>query len=157
MAEPYDEARDAGGRPRPHYRGLLEHLEDADLRALAAGVHDAVEARRMAYGPGGAEEFVLDPVPRVLPADEWERLAAGLAQRLRALNAFLADVHGPRRLIEDGVVPARVLDSAYAEPDAVGLPVRGAWCAVAGPDVVRGPDGDLLVLEDNLRLPSGLG
>ncbi len=157
MSRPYDEARDASGEARAHYRELLAHLEDADLRSLAEGVHRAVEARRMAYGPGGAEEFVLDPVPRVHTAAEWEQLAAGLGQRMRALNAFLADVHGPRRLIEDGVVPARVLDSAYAEPEAAGLPVRGAWCAVAGPDLVRGADGRLLVLEDNLRLPSGLG
>jgi carboxylate-amine ligase len=157
MAEPYDEARDASGEPREHYRELLAHLEGADLRALAEGVHHAVEARRMAYGPGGAEEFVLDPVPRVHTAAEWAQLAAGLAQRLRALNAFLADVHGPQRLLREGVVPARVLDSAFAEPDAVGLPVRGAPCAVAGPDLVRDADGRLLVLEDNLRLPSGLG
>jgi uncharacterized circularly permuted ATP-grasp superfamily protein len=94
----------------------------------------------------------------VIPGDEWSRLSAGLAQRVCALDRFVADAYGERRVVAEGVIPARVLDTAaVAEPSAAGArPAGDAWIGVAGIDVVRAPDGAWLVLEDNLRTPSGI-
>ena len=98
----------------------------------------------------------MDPVPRVIDAAEWAAASAGLAQRARALAAFVADVYGERRAVAAGVVPERVIESAaYHEPDAAGLEVRAAGF-FAGLDLVRGDDGELRVLEDNARTPSGI-
>ena len=107
---------------------------------------------------GGEAEFNLDPVPRVLGAGEWERLEAGLAQRVRALNAFVADAYGPRRAVAEGVLPERVItDAPGYEPQMAGSrPPGDLWVGVAGLDLVRDAHGELLVLEDNLTTPSGL-
>jgi carboxylate-amine ligase len=107
---------------------------------------------------GGGEPFRVDPVPRVLSAEEWEPVAAGLAQRVRALDAFVADVYGRQSIIREDVVPARVVGSApYHEPvmQQAGHGDR-RFVAVAGLDLVRGPDGAFRVIEDNVRTPSGI-
>ena len=102
------------------------------------------------------ETFYFDPVPRVISAAEWEPLAAGLGQRVRALDRWCADVYGERRIVRDGVVPARVIETTdRLEPELQGVD-KPQWVGVAGLDVVRAPDGRFLVLEDNLRTPSGL-
>jgi uncharacterized circularly permuted ATP-grasp superfamily protein len=105
----------------------------------------------------GDERFVIDPVPRVISAEDWARLERGLAQRVRALNAFVADVYGERRIVGDGVVPERVVETApYFEPMMDGLrPPHDIWVGLAGPDVVRTAAGEFQVLEDNVRSPSG--
>jgi uncharacterized circularly permuted ATP-grasp superfamily protein len=98
----------------------------------------------------------LDPVPRVIAAADWERLSAGLIQRVRALDAWCADVYGERRIVRDGVVPERVIETIDTlEPSLRGLTLP-RWVGIAGLDVVRAPDGRFLVLEDNLRTPSGM-
>ena len=101
--------------------------------------------------------FPLDVVPRVVPGAEWERLEAGLAQRVTALNAFVADAYGARRIVQAGVVPARVIETAeHYEPGMRGVePPSGLWVGIAGLDLVREPGGEFLVLEDNLMTPSG--
>lgn len=101
--------------------------------------------------------FPLDVVPRVLPAAEWERLEAALAQRVTALNAFVADAYGARRIVQAGVVPARVIETAeHYEPGMRGVESPGGlWVGIAGLDLVRDPSGQFLVLEDNLMTPSG--
>jgi carboxylate-amine ligase len=101
--------------------------------------------------------LVVDPVPRILRGAEWEALEAGLAQRARALNTFVADAHGERRMAAAGRIPERVIETAgCGEPDMCGLehPVA-VHGGVIGFDVVRDGDGVLRVLEDNLRTPSG--
>jgi uncharacterized circularly permuted ATP-grasp superfamily protein len=104
----------------------------------------------------GGGDFHLDAVPRVIEAGEWERLAAGLIQRVRALDAWCADVYGERRIVRDGVVPTRVIETIDTyEPGMQGR-TRDRWISIAGLDVVRAPDGRFLVLEDNLRTPSGM-
>jgi uncharacterized circularly permuted ATP-grasp superfamily protein len=116
--------------------------EDACARVEQAGL--------LRRGP-----FPLDVVPRVLPADEWERLEAGLAQRVTALNAFVADAYGARRIVQAGVVPARVIETAeHYEPGMRGVELA-VWVGIAGLDLVREPSGEFLVLEDNLMTPSG--
>ena len=90
-------------------------------------------------------------MPRVISATEWEPLAAGLGQRVRALDRWCADVYGERRIVRDGVVPARVIETTDTlEPELRGVE-KPLWVGVAGLDVVRAPDGRFLVLEDNLR------
>ena len=125
---------------------------------LSRRVNAVLEERGVRFGGAGGHAFRADPVPRLLDAEEWELLSAGLAQRIRALDAFVADVYAERRCVTDGVVPASVLDATPClEPDLRGsAPVAGAWISVAGFDVVRDESGTLLVLEDNVRTPSGM-
>ena len=110
----------------------------------------------MTFGADGDERFHFDPVPRVISAAEWEPLAAGLAQRVRALDRWCADVYGERadRARRRGA-GARDGDDRHARARAAGLELP-LWVGVAGLDVVRAPDGRFLVLEDNLRTPSGI-
>lgn len=155
----YDEAFEESGTPRAAYRRLMGALGELDLGELATSVSAEVERLEVSFGSGASEEpFHLDPVPRVMDAAEWELLEGGLAQRVRALSAFTADVYGRRAIVAAGVVPERAIEtSVYFEPWMIGVEVP-AWhyTAVAGMDLVRGADGLLAVLEDNLRTPSGL-
>lgn len=147
-----DEAVAPDGARRPHYAPLLDALAARPLDLLGADLAAAADREQVLHG-----DHVLhfDPVPRVLDGDEWARLAAGLEQRTRALEAFVADAHGPRRAVAAQVVPADVLDSCiHLEPEVAGLTPPARWIAVAGPDVIRHPDGDLVVLEDNVRTPT---
>ena len=153
----YDEALDPDGAPRAAGGAGLGLLRP-DLPALAAGVRDALTERGVSFrSAGGAAEFQVDPVPRVLGAGEWAALEAGLIQRVRALDAFVADAYGPQRAFAEGVVPQRLLATSEGhEPAMHGLrPPGGVWVGIAGLDLVRDAAGELLVLEDNLRTPSG--
>ena len=155
----YDEAFEAPRVPRAHYRELLTLLAGLDLSALAAAVSAGVDELGVSFGSGAtAEPFHVDPVPRVMDAAEWDLVERGLAQRVRALNAFTADVYGERAIVTAGVVPERAIEtSVYFEPWMIGVDVPAwSYTAVAGMDLVRGTDGLLAVLEDNLRTPSGL-
>ena len=154
--ENWDEAVE-GARPRPGYEAVMAGLAQADLAGLREGVKQRLAERGVSFSSeAGPEEFQVDPVPRVIRAEEWRRVSAGLAQRARALGAYVADVYADRKIVEAGVVPARVIDSAdHHEPWICGVGVYPAAC-VAGLDLVRGADGVLRVLEDNFRTPSGL-
>jgi uncharacterized circularly permuted ATP-grasp superfamily protein len=155
----YDEAFAPGGIPRPHYAPILKSVAGRDLAALNAAVRGDLERGGVRFGGvGGFTPFHVDAIPRILPAAEWRELAAALAQRTRALNAFVADVYGPREIVAAGVVPEHVIDTAtHLEPLAAEFPPAPAPpVLVAGLDVVREPGGDFLVLEDNVRTPSGL-
>lgn len=154
----YDEGFSAAGVVRPFARAGL----DAVLRAGSSDLPGAVSRtlRRAGVRFSSVEgdlEFYVDPVPRVITAAEWEPVKRGLAQRVRALNAFVADVYGPQRIVAEGVVPASVLQSAdYFEESMRGVtPPGNVWIGVAGLDLVRDADGSWLVLEDNVRTPSG--
>jgi uncharacterized circularly permuted ATP-grasp superfamily protein len=159
VAEPayYDEVFGDDGAPRPHYRGAMEALGVADLAELTEELRAEVRERGVRYGETGPGEFVVDAVPRLFTAAEWDDLARGLSQRIRALDAFLRDAYGQRRIVEAGRVPARLIEAgAFYEPDMQGaeLPV---WAGFAGLDVVRDAAGTMRVLEDNLRMPTGIG
>ena len=142
------------------YEEATHPLSERDLARLQADACMLVEQAGLLHRPGrGRTSFPLDPMPRVLPAAEWDELAIGLAQRVKALNAFVADAYGARRIVRDGVVPARVIETAEQyEPQMVGVePPGGVWVGIAGLDLVRDPSGEFLVLEDNLKTPSGFG
>src|SRR3954452_21840821 len=150
----FDEAFDRDGVPRRHYARLIAELERTDLHELELAVSGDLHSRGVVFQSArGDSRFRMDPVPRLLAGDEWYGLEAGLAQRVRALNAFLADAYGPRRIVEAGVVPAHVIEDADGFEPAmreVHVP-HDAFAGTAGLDVVRGRDGHLMVLEDNLR------
>ncbi|HYC80976.1 MAG TPA: circularly permuted type 2 ATP-grasp protein [Solirubrobacterales bacterium] len=150
----YDEAFAATGAPRHLYAELLGALAQHDLGALRERVRSNLAGLGVSFAGG---PFELDPVPRLLALAEWQRLRDGLLQRARALNAFVLDVYGPRRIFDAGVVPRSLLAGASGyEPEMDGLLDPAVPpAAVAGLDLVRGADGELRVLEDNLRMPSG--
>ena len=151
---PYDEHRDADGEVRHGYERLLAELEGVDLEEL----YQLVVQRLADDGASfGEQPFVIDIIPRLLSAAEWEPLARGLEQRTRALNAFLTDAYGERRIVDAGIVDAATIDGAEGyEPDLAGrLPAGSPPAPIIGFDLVRDPDGVFLVLEDNLRTPSG--
>jgi uncharacterized circularly permuted ATP-grasp superfamily protein len=150
-----DEAYEPDGTPRPLYAELLEELGTRDLAELQGRVEAQVAARGLSFGEG--EPLAIDPVPRLIAAAEWQRLEAGLLQRARALNAFVIDAYGLQRIFDAGVVPRRLLQTSggYLEAMRGLIDPEVPPATVAGLDLVRGCDGELRVLEDNLRMPSG--
>jgi uncharacterized circularly permuted ATP-grasp superfamily protein len=154
----YDEGFAAPGTPREHYVPVLERLADTDLDEAVVSLRRRLLDAGCTFGEGEQEEaFAIDLVPRIITPEEWVVLAAGLEQRVHALDAFLHDVYGERRIIEEGVLPARVVDAAdHYEPRLRDVPQPRIRVALAGLDVVRLPSGEFQVLEDNLRTPSGL-
>jgi len=153
--------------PRAHYRPLWEHIRKAGQSLLSEKRREAHWTLRTdgvtftVYGDedeGIERVWPLDLLPRIIPAAEWAPLEAGLKQRLRALNAFLADLYGPQRVLRDGVVPAELIyrgKDFRREIQGIAPPL-GLYVHVAGIDLVRDERGRYLVLEDNLRTPSGV-
>jgi uncharacterized circularly permuted ATP-grasp superfamily protein len=140
---------------------LLAAFDEMDLRELSRSLCDDLRARKVTFGTddgGAVEAFVVDPVPRVIERDEWDVLATGLAQRAEALERFVADVYGERRIVAAGRVPLSAIESAeFFEPRMAELPpASGRWIGIAGLDLVRDGDGPFAVLEDNVRTPSGI-
>ena len=135
----------------------MDSFATADLDAAAAAVQAKLDERGVGFGAERERSrFVVDPVPRVIDAAEWDLLCRGLAQRGRALAAFVADVYGERAICTAGLVPERVVETAeHLEPDLTGRPAgRCGW--IAGLDIVHSGDGAPMVLEDNMRTPSGI-
>jgi uncharacterized circularly permuted ATP-grasp superfamily protein len=162
----WDELLQADGTPRPAATELVTHLQNlgsselqarqdlAELDILAMGITFTVYSD----GRGIDRAWPLDVVPRVIDAEEWRGIEAGLIQRLLALNAFIDDLYNERRIVRDGVFPAELLEgSMNYRPECRGLhPAFGVWAHVSGTDLVRDADGTMYVLEDNLRVPSGV-
>lgn len=134
--------------------GLAQRQSAAERRLREKGITFAV------YGHSDGTEKVwpFDIVPRPIAATEWVRIEQGLKQRIRALNLFLDDVYGDQKIFRDKVVPAELVFSAKTyRPQMQGFrPPRGVWTHVTGTDLVRHSDGQVYVLEDNLRCPSGV-
>jgi uncharacterized circularly permuted ATP-grasp superfamily protein len=158
----YDEMVDAQGLPYPHTKSLheaLQLLSAADLTERGAVRARSFLEQGITFSSSGREwVFPLDLIPRLIPESEWEHIEAGVIQRVRALEAFLADVYGDRQVLADGVVPhSLVVTSSNFTRQAAGIrPPRGVRVHLAGIDLVRGSDGVIRVLEDNLRVPSGI-
>lgn len=162
----YDEMLAGAGRPRPAYHRLYEHLQALGPEELQRR-HDLAMQMFRNHGitfavypdaQGTEKVFPFDIIPRVLSARTWRHLEQGLEQRLRALNLFLDDVYGPKLILKQrGVMPEIVLTSSLYLREIEGLPVpHGIHSHVAGIDLVRDEKGHFLVLEDNLRTPSGV-
>lgn len=161
-----DELVDTDGTPRPAAAALLglidslgtttlvERQQVAELDILTMGITFTVYSD----GQNIDRAWPFDIIPRVIPGAEWDRTTTGLAQRLRALNMFIDDLYNDQRVIADGVFPADLLDaSANYRPQCRGIhPKHGVWAHISGSDLVRDDDGVMYVLEDNLRVPSGV-
>lgn len=161
-----DELLEDDGSPRPIARDLIELLDRigieevrerqraSDLEILTMGISFTVYSD----GENIDRSWPFDIIPRLIDGEEWAVIERGLAQRLRALNRFIDDVYNDRRIIADGIFPAELLDdSANYRSECEGVhPKFGVWAHISGSDLVRGGDGQLYVLEDNLRVPSGV-
>ncbi|WP_432498975.1 circularly permuted type 2 ATP-grasp protein [Kineococcus gypseus] len=157
-----DEMLGLDGAPRPEWAALFTALRDlpaTELLARADQLASTFLDRGVTFDYAGEERpFPLDVVPRIIEAQQWAVVERGVAQRVRVLEAFLADVHGPMQVVRDGVVPRRVItSSSHFHRAAVGVePPGGVRVHVAGIDLVRDEHGDFRVLEDNVRVPSGV-
>ena len=166
QAPVFNEMTGPAGGPRPAWAGLQAWLNDAPLDLLHRK-RDEAEAlfRRLGitfylYGDGASAERMIpfDVLPRILSAAEWATVERGCIQRVRALNMFLHDVYHDQEILRAGRIPAGlVIDNIAYRPEMAGVDLPGrVYCHIAGIDIVRtGPD-DFLVLEDNLRTPSGV-
>ena len=162
----FDEMFGEDGQPRAAARPLarnIESLPDGELVNRQQAADQALVQMGITfnvYGESAGVEKTLpfDLVPRIVPALEWDRIERGLKQRIRALNLFIDDLYHDRKVIRDRVVPEHVVASSRGfRPQCTGLtPPRGVWCHITGTDLVRHRDGQIYVLEDNLRCPSGV-
>lgn len=164
---PWDEMFPADARPgaenvRLPYRDMypaLAGMDDAELRARTDALASSYLAQGVTFDFAGEERpFPLDVVPRVIAADDWTDVESGVKQRVRALEAFLADVYGPQLAVRDGVIPATLISSSsHFHRQAAGIVgANGVRIHVAGIDVIRDEKGAWRVLEDNVRVPSGV-
>jgi len=163
---PYDEMRADDGGVRAHYRAFADWMDRttpehiAQKRGEAERAFHRVGITFAVYGEDAGTERLIpfDLVPRIIPADEWETLEAGLKQRVRALNMFLNDIYHEQAILKAGVIPPeRVLGNEQFRHEMAGMKVAGGiYAHIAGVDVVRAGAGEYYVLEDNLRVPSGV-
>ena len=157
-----DEMFTPEGAVRPTYRALHDALAGLGLeefRARSESLARSYLDQGITFDYAGEERpFPIDAIPRVIDAEEWTEVSAGVAQRVQALEAFLDDVYGDRRAIADGVIPEELVTSSSYVVDAVRgyRPANGVRLHVAGIDLVRDWDGGFRVLEDNVRTPSGV-
>ncbi len=162
----YDELINNRGNPRQPAKRLANYLaklgssELQQRRKLAdATVQDMGVSFTVYTDEGNIDRaWPFDIIPRIIPAKEWDQVAAGLKQRLRALNLFINDLYHDQKIIKDGIVPAYLIEnSKNFRPECVGVkPAFGVWAHICGSDLVRDHDGQMYVLEDNLRVPSGV-
>jgi len=158
----FDEMFDAQGAVRGPYKGIYAELapsDASDLKARAEALARAFIDQGITFSLSGQERpFPLDLVPRVISAAEWSRLERGITQRVRALEMYLDDIYGDQEILNDGVIPRRLITSCeHFHRQAVGIhPPNGVRIHVAGIDLIRDEKGNFRVLEDNLRSPSGV-
>ncbi len=162
----FDEMFEADGRPRAGAALLVQRIQGLPAGELLRRQGAAEQALLHmgitfnVYGDTAGTEriFPFDVIPRIVEASDWALIERGLKQRIQALNLFIDDIYQAQHIINDGIVPAFLIQSAKCLlPLCVGLrPRRGIWCHITGTDLVRDHDGQIYVLEDNLRCPSGV-
>ena len=164
--EYFDEMFGETGLPRSCAKTLIQTIDNLPPDELANRQRAAERALLQmgitfnVYGETAGTEkiFPFDLVPRIVPASEWSRIEKGLKQRIHALNLFINDLYHDQKILKDGILPAEIILSSKAfRKQCMGFnPPRGIWCHVTGTDLVRHRDGQIYVLEDNLRCPSGV-
>lgn len=162
----FDEMFDSSGAVRPQYAPLYERLcesslselrhakQESDLIFLNQGITFTVYGKE----EGAERIFPHDLLPRIITRKEWEHIEAGLIQRITALNLFLRDIYHEGHILNDGIVPRELVYTCkYFRRQMKGLQVpKGVYIVVTGTDLIRDLDGNFMVLEDNLRVPSGV-
>ncbi|MCU0769709.1 MAG: circularly permuted type 2 ATP-grasp protein [Burkholderiaceae bacterium] len=170
MSKPFDEMHGTDGQVREHYREFERWLaeqspqtmrnkrSEADLVFRRVGITFAVYGEKDEEGSGTERLIPFDVVPRIIPAADWRLLEAGLRQRVRALNRYIHDVYHGQDIVRAGRIPAdEILRNSQYRPEMVGVDVSSdIYTHIAGIDVVRAGAGEFYVLEDNLRVPSGV-
>jgi len=162
----FDEMFESGCEPRAAAKALVQLIEtmtDGELLRRQLSAERALLNMGITfnvYGDSAGTEriFPFDLVPRIVAAAEWNGIEQGLKQRIRALNLFIDDVYHDQKIVKDGVIPGEILATARSfRKQCIGLnPPGGVWCHITGTDLVRDRDGQIYVLEDNLRSPSGV-
>jgi len=162
----YDEMFEGKGQPRPGSLPLVERIDalpEGELLARQKAAEQAFFGMGVTftvYGEKAGTEriFPFDIIPRIVEAEDWKKLEAGLKQRVRALNLFIDDVYNDQKILKDKIVPADLVLSArsFRQPCVGVRPPAGVWCHITGTDLVRDGSGRYFVLEDNLRCPSGV-
>ena len=162
----YDELFEPNGSPRPQAELLIHTIENLSDGQLLRYQHAAdrlllqmgITFNVYADSAGTERIFPFDLIPRIVTASEWQRIEHGLRQRIHALNEFIDDIYHDQKILKDGVIPREVIFSANSyRPQCQDLnPPRRIWCHITGTDLVRHTDGQYYVLEDNLRVPSGV-
>jgi uncharacterized circularly permuted ATP-grasp superfamily protein len=162
----FDEMFESGSEPRAAARALVQLLEsmtDGELlrrqqSAERALLHMGITFNVYGDSAGTERIFPFDLIPRIVGAAEWIRIEVGLKQRIRALNLFIDDIYHAQKIVKDGVIPAEIIRTATSfRKQCVDMnPPGGVWCHITGTDLVRDRDGQIYVLEDNLRCPSGV-
>ena len=162
----FDEMFTPEGEVRPHYAGVRKYLEQLGVPEFSrrtelldlAFRNQGITFTVYSDAQGTERTFPFDPVPRIIPASEWAHLEAGLTQRVRALNAFLNDIYHDAQILGDGVIPSELIyTSAHFRREVHGVNVsQGIYTHIVGTDLIRDEKGEYLVLEDNLRSPSGV-
>lgn len=165
-ADFFDEMITAKGNARAASRKIVKLLADLsreELESRRVAAEHTVRDMGVSFtvysdGENIDRTWPFDLIPRVISAAEWENTANGLKQRVKALNMFINDVYHKQQIFKDGVLPAYLIkDSKNFRPECVGInPPKGVWAHICGCDLVRDADGKFYVLEDNLRVPSGV-
>jgi glutamate---cysteine ligase / carboxylate-amine ligase len=159
----YDEAVNPSRHPRPRYEKLLDAIATlgvATLRSREAGIEQEQRTDNVTFrvtGQSRARLFPVDLVPRMIAAHEWAALAVGLGQRARALDAFLRDIYSEQAIVADGILGEEALDRAPGFRSTGRLAGDTVHAHIHGTDLVCDGAGRWMVLEDNLRVPSGAG
>jgi uncharacterized circularly permuted ATP-grasp superfamily protein len=162
----WDELISAPGRPRPHAQTLTKYLSSLTPSRLSrrqeaaerAIVEMGITFTVYSEGQNIDRAWPFDIIPRVIAASEWRRIEAGLKQRLTALNLFIDDIYNEQRILADGRFPREVIETSgnFLKECMGARPAHGVWAHICGSDLVRDADGTVYVLEDNLRVPSGV-
>jgi uncharacterized circularly permuted ATP-grasp superfamily protein len=166
LAKAYDEMFDPAGRVRLAYTAIHDRLTDIpveELRRRQTAADQAFLNQGITFTVYGREEgteriFPYDLIPRIVTSAEWERVERGLVQRITTLNLFLHDLYHSGKVLKDGIVPPELIHSCRhfrREMSSVAIPKR-TYVTVSGTDLIRTPTGEFAVLEDNLRVPSGV-
>jgi uncharacterized circularly permuted ATP-grasp superfamily protein len=163
----YDELLRATNRPRPAAQALcsyLRALKDSEIEEYKAAAELAIRVMGITFTVYSQEEgsidraWPFDIIPRVIDKKEWDGITAGLRQRVQALNLFIDDLYHKQQIVKDKVFPRELLEnSVNFRPQCMNIdPPLGVWAHICGSDLVRDKDGTVYVLEDNLRVPSGV-
>ncbi|TAG75193.1 MAG: circularly permuted type 2 ATP-grasp protein, partial [Runella slithyformis] len=162
----HDEMFTPDGKVRTGYEAFRQRVEQLTQAELLNRQHSAERALMSmgitfnVYSEGEGTERIMpiDIIPRIVNGREWDRLEKGLAQRILALNLFLDDIYNDQKILKDGIIPRDLIETSkcFLEP-CMGLkPPKGIWCHITGTDLIKGDNGEFMVLEDNLRCPSGV-